>query len=134
MSQSTNPDRGTAGFTLLEVLIALSIIVIGLASVGKLVATSIRGAYSIEGRLIRLETARSVMAALPDRNQLFFGFLSGAIANNRWRVEVRPFTTTDIALQQNARWTPTTVAVTVASPAGVEMKINTITLRRSDDK
>src|SRR5215475_10660792 len=84
--RSTDPDASTSGFTLLEVLVALAIVAIGLASIGSLVANSVRGVQSIEGHLTRLETARAVMAALPDRDQLESGTLTGTIADHSWQV------------------------------------------------
>jgi len=48
-----------AGFTLIEALVALAIVAVALTSIGSLVATSARGAASIEARLTRLEAARS---------------------------------------------------------------------------
>lgn len=132
MSHSNNPDATTAGFTLLEVLVALSVVAIGLASIGKLVSSSVRGARSIEGHLIRLENTRALITALPDRDQLTPGTLAGEIVDHPWRIDVLPFATTDIALQSKARWIPVTVVMTVSSPTGGEMKISTISLRRSD--
>ena len=133
MCHATHPRVATAGFTLLEVLVALSIVAIGLASIGGLVANSIRGVGSIERHLTRLETARSVMAALPDRDQLAPGTLSGELAGQPWHVDISPFAT-DIALQPNARWIPQAVVVTITSPPGGTLKISTVSLRRSKGK
>ena len=133
MCNATHPRVATAGFTLLEALVALSIVAIGLASVGGLVANSIRGVGSIERHLTRLETARAVLAALPDRDQLAPGTLSGELAGQPWHVDVSAFAT-DIALQPNARWIPQAVVVTIASPSGGTLKISTVSLRRSKGK
>ena len=59
-----------------------------------------RGTRSIERQLTQLETTRAIVAALPDRDQLVVGHLSGALAGYRWRVDVSPFTAPDIDLQQ----------------------------------
>ena len=50
LSHSTPPED-SAGFTLIEALVALAIIAIVLASIGTLIASSAHGARSIEGRL-----------------------------------------------------------------------------------
>jgi prepilin-type N-terminal cleavage/methylation domain-containing protein len=134
LCRSTNPNAASAGFTLLEVLVALSVVAIGLASIGKLVASSVRGVRSIESHLIRLETARAIMAALPDRDQLTPGALSGEIADHSWRIDVLPFAATDVGLLPSAQWVPKAVVVTVSSPTGAAMKISTISLRGKDQK
>ena len=134
MCHSTAPRDATAGFTLLEVLVALSVVAVGLASIGALVASSVRGVHSIESRLPRLETARAIMAALPDRDQLPSGILMGEIANHPWRIDVSPFAASDIGLPQSVDWVPKSIVVTVSSPTGAEMKISTINLVRGDRK
>jgi len=116
------------------VLVALSVVAIGLASIGELVASSIRGVRSIESHLIRLETARAIMAALADRDQLTPGALSGEIADHSWRIDVLPFAATDVGLLPSAQWVPKAVVVTVSSPTGVSMKISTISLRGKNPK
>lgn len=134
MCHSTAPRDETAGFTLLEVLVALSIVAIGLASIGGLVASSVRGVHSIESRLPRLETARAIMTALPDRDQLPSDVLTGEIANHPWRIDVSPFAASDIGLPQSTEWVPKAIVLTVSSLTGAEMKISTISLVRSNRK
>ena len=135
MYRLTDPDVATAGFTLLEVLVALALVAIGLSSIGGLVATSVRGAQSIEGHLTRLETARAVMAALPDRDQLESGTMSGMIADHSWQVQVLPLTANDFGFKPDSRWVPNAVIVTVSSlrPGGT-MKVSTVNLRWSASK
>ena len=87
MSRSTTPERTTAGFTLIEVLVALSIVAISLSPIVGLIAATVRGTRSIERHLAQLEIARTVTTALPNRDQLVVGSLSGEIAAQRWRVD-----------------------------------------------
>ncbi len=138
MFRSTLPDDATAGFTLIEALVALSIVAIVMASIGSLIGSSARGVRAIDGRLTRLETARAVMTALPDRGQLAPGTLSGMIADHPWRVDVLPFAT-QTAEQRSptdprsaARWAPQAVIVTVQSPSGAATQISTIRLQRGE--
>src|SRR5215475_15838771 len=84
------PLKDSAGFALIEALVALAIVAIALSSIGNLIASSAHGARSIEARLTRLETARAVMSALPSRDQLVPGTSSGEIADHVWRVDVVP--------------------------------------------
>jgi general secretion pathway protein I len=124
----------SAGFTLIEAVIALAIVAVALASIGSLIATSAHGARSIEARLTRLETARSIMGALPPRDQLAPGTLSGVLANHRWRVDVLPFASQNIRPQSSAQWVPQTVILTIQAPTGAAMKIDTVRIQRVNTK
>jgi general secretion pathway protein I len=126
--------RNNAGFTLIEALVALSIVAIALSSIGALIATTARGARSIDEHLTRLETARTVIAALPERHQLATGTLAGQIANHSWRVDVLPFALQGLSQPSGARWIPQAVTVTVWTPSGAAMKINTIRLQQRNSK
>lgn len=130
----STPLKDSAGFTLIEALVALAIVAIALSSIGTLIASSAHGARSIEGRLTRLETARAVMSALPARDQLVPGTLSGEIANHPWRIDVLPFAAQNVSPQSGAQWVPQAVVVTVQAPSGAAMKIDTVRLQRSNSK
>lgn len=132
MFRSTPANCPTAGFTLIEALVALAIVATSLSSIGALIATTVRGARSIERHLTQLETARAIAAALPDRDQLVPGNFSGETAGHRWRVDVSPFNATNLSVQQPA-WEPQAVVVTVQSPSGGVLHINTVRLRRRAD-
>ena len=128
MSHATKADCSTAGFTLIEVLVALAIIAISLSSIGGLIATTVRGTRTIEDRLIRLETARAIATALPDRKQLAPGQMSGELAGHPWRIEVSPLANANP--QARMPWIPQMVVVTVQSPAGAPVQIHTARLQR----
>src|SRR5690242_18085434 len=89
LSRSTL-HNATAGFTIIEVLIALAVVAISLSSIGMLIATTARGTRSIERQLAELETTQSILAALPDRDQLALGSFSGERAEHHWRIDVAP--------------------------------------------
>ncbi len=130
MSRSIPPRRATVGFTLIEVLVALAIVAISLSSIGMLIATTVHGTRSIERRLTQLETTRAITTALPERDQLVLGSFSGKLADDRWRVDVLPFTATNVDPQQATKWVPQSVVVTVRSPDGAMLQLNTIRLHR----
>lgn len=133
MSQST-ALKGTAGFTLIEAVVALAIVAVALGSIGALIASSARGNRSIEAHLTRLETARAIMTALPSREELVPGTLSGQIAGHPWRVDVLPFAAQDFDPAGRLQWTPQAVVITVKAPSGASMEINTIRLQRRSIK
>ena len=134
MSRTTRSrgGRGAAGFTLIEVLVALSVVAVSLASIGALIATTVRGTRVIDTHLTQVETARAITAALPDRDQLKAGNLSGEVAGHRWRIDVLPFIAANVDPRQPTPWVPQTIVIRVQSPAGPIMQINTVRLRRRE--
>lgn len=121
--------RGERGFTLIEVLVALSVVAVSLVAIGSLIASTIRGARAIDRRLALTETARAVMTGLPNRSELSPGSLTGELADHRWRVDVQPFPINDPEALAQARWIPQNVVIRVESPQGGILQINTVRLK-----
>ena len=130
----TSKRRATAGFTLIEVLVALSVVAVTLAAIGSLIAVTVRGARAVPARLSLIETARAIMTGLPDRDALTVGSFSGELAGHRWRVDVLPFLGNIIDPQQPSAWTPLTVIVRVQSPTGQIVQLNTVRVRRKTEQ
>jgi len=118
-----------AGFTLVEVLVALSVVAVSLAAIGSLIAVTTRGVRAVGGHLDLVETTRTIFTGLPDRNQLVPGNLAGEIGGHRWRADVLPFYA-DFVDPQAGNWIPQTVVLRVQSPAGPVLQVNTVRLRR----
>jgi general secretion pathway protein I len=127
MSQSRK--HGVAGFTLIEVLIALAIVSISLAAIGSLMASTIRAMRSIDRRFALVETARAIETGLPGRAELT-GSLAGDLAGHRWRVDVSPFIANFVDPRLPSRWVPQTVVIRVQSPGGAILQVNTVRLQR----
>jgi len=121
--------RNARGFTLIEVLVALSVVAISLAAIGSLMAVTTRGARGVGLHLTLVETTRAIITALPERDQLVTGDFSGESAGHRWRVDVLPFYA-DFVDPRQAAWMPQTVVVRVQSPSGKMLQVNTVRLRR----
>jgi general secretion pathway protein I len=123
-------DRAIAGFTLIEVLVALAVVAVSLAAIGSLMAATVRGTRSIDQHLALVETARAVEAGLPDRGDLAVGSLTGDMGGYRWRVDVVPFVAGFVDARVPSPWVPQTVVITVQSPAGPVLRVDTVRLRR----
>jgi general secretion pathway protein I len=123
-------DHARAGFTLIEVLVALALIAVALTAIGSLVATTIRGTRSLDQHLSLVETARAIEAALPNRDQLAEGSTSGEMAGHRWRIDVLPFRASFVDPRLPSPWVPQTVVITVRAPDGPVLQINTVRLQR----
>ena len=108
----TKPDRGgTAGFTLIEALAALAVMGAGLAAI---------------------ETARKVMAGMPSREALSPGSLTGVLDAHDWRIDSALIGAP--AVVGDTLWTPQRIEVSIRSPSGALLKVDTIRLRRQAAK
>jgi len=125
--------RSDGGFTMIESLVALAVIAVCLTALGTLIATNIRATQTVSDRLSLLETARAVLAALPDRDQLGFGDSRGEIAGFQWRVDVMPFAANFVDPAKATPWVPQDVVVRVESPTGQILRLDTVRLRRNPD-
>ena len=118
-----------AGFTLIEVLVALAIVAAVLSSIGAVIATSVKGTRSIDQRLALTGAAETLLAELPARNLLKPGRQSGQLAGHRWRIDVSPMDTSlaDDA-PQNPRFMPLAVTMRLQAPDGPAILLTTVRL------
>jgi general secretion pathway protein I len=108
------------------VLVALAVVASSLAAIGSVIATTTRGARSLEQRVALLQTARAIETGLPGRDQLAAGNFSGEIAGHRWHVNVSSFAAGD---KNDSPWIPQLVTTRVQSPSGAVIELNTARLR-----
>lgn len=127
--ENTGRRRGNAGFTLIEVVVALAVVAIVLTAIGAVAAASVRGTRSVEQHLALVETARIVAATLPKDSDASLDGLSGDILGYRWRISVVPFFGTGIYQPPNSPWIPQTVVVRVQSPSGAVYGFETVRLQ-----
>jgi len=121
--------RTRAGFTLVEVLVALALVAISLTAIGAVVTASSRGTRSLEQHLALVETTRIVAATLPKGAQLTADGISGEILGHRWRVDVSPFAGGGIHQIADSPWIPQTVVMRVRSPSGAVYGLETVRLQ-----
>lgn len=122
--------KGRAGFTLIEVLVALVVIAVMLTAIGSLMAANVRGRQSVEQHFGLVETAQAVTTALPDRNALGPGTVSGDLAGYTWRIDVSPFVDDSVDPRLATPWVPQRVLITVKAPTGQVLRINTVRLHQ----
>ena len=113
-------QRGSAGFTLIEVVVTLAVIAVILVSIGSLVGAAVRGTHSLDDHLVLVETARAIEAGLPDRDSLKVGSMSGERDGQFWRVDVTPFPGV-LDAQAKTPWVPLLASITVQTPDGTSL-------------
>ena len=126
-------SRGSsAGFTLIEVVVALAVLAVSLTAIGSLVASNIRATRALDQRLALATTARAILTGLPDREQLTLSNSSGDIAGHRWRLDLLPFVADFVDPRRTTPWVPQAVVLRVQSPSGQVLRVDTVRLRRGE--
>jgi general secretion pathway protein I len=123
--------RPDAGFTLIEVLIALAVVSICLVSIGAVVSANVRGVREIETRVTMVAQMRSLLvSAAPRRDRLLPGVSGGALPAGRWTMQVSPLGDGwDVPTAQSG-WLPELVALRVRSASGAIVDVHTVRLAR----
>lgn len=129
-SRAGKARRGCAGFTLLEALVALALV---------LAFAEVLGPYLFHARSIMINAAdrvaaqallRSLLDAPFDRAQLANVSRSGETAGLRWRVVTELMPTG--AAPSRGPWTAFRVAASVSSPGGQVITAETVRLAKSE--
>lgn len=124
------PKAGSAGFTLVEALVSLAVLAIVLAAVGALAASSIRSALYVESHLGEVETAQTIIAALPGRNEFALESMTGEIADYRWQIDAKPYAASFIDPRAPTVWSPREIVVEIVDGRGALLRFDTIRLVR----
>ena len=128
MSRRSCSD-GSAGFTLIEALVALAIIAAVLGSIGTVIASTVKGTHKIDQRIALSGAAERLLAALPARTLLKPGRQSGELAGHRWRIDVaRMNVAVTSDAPQTGRFVPLAVTMRLQAPGGPATQITTVRL------
>ena len=117
----------TAGFTLIEALVALAIIAIVLGTIGSVISVTTKGTRSIDQHLALSGTAETLLADLPARALLKPGRQSGELAGSRWRVDVAPMNVPG-GNPATGRFVPLAVNLRLQRADGSAIQITTVKL------
>jgi general secretion pathway protein I len=128
-------DRHDAGFTIIEVLIALAVVAVSIVAIGSVMSTNVRGVRSLEQHLTLMQTVRSIMTTeIPPRAELALGALSGQASDYQWRIDVGPLGEEWTIPGADVAWIPALVTVQVRSPTGAVSDLKTVRLMRRPSK
>ena len=131
MSPATLPptDDRDAGFTIIEVLIALAVVAVSIVAIGSVMSTNVRGVRLLEQHVTLMQTARTVMTAgIPPRLELGPGALSGQIDDDKWTIDVGPMGEGWDVPGADAAWIPALVRIKVRSSSGAVSDLRTVRL------
>jgi general secretion pathway protein I len=122
-------DRPDAGFTIIEVLVALVVVAVSIVAIGSVMSTNARGVRALESHVALLESAQTVFAtAIPPRKELAPGTLSGQLRDFRWQVDIGPVGSDWVVEGADVAWIPELVKIRVRSPSGATVNLETVRL------
>lgn len=137
MFRTTPPpiDSRDAGFTIIEVLIALAVVAVSIIAIGSVMSTNVRGVRLLEQHVTLMQTARSIMTAeIPPRAELGLGTLSGQVNDYRWKIDIGPLGEDWAVPGADAAWIPALVRIQVRSPSGAVSDLKTVRLMHEPPK
>ena len=137
MFHATPPpiDRRDAGFTIIEVVVALAVVAVSVLAIGSVMSTNVRGVRSLEQHVTLMQTARSILTTeIPPRAELGFGALSGQVNDYRWKIDVGPLGEEWSVPGADVAWIPALVTVQVRSPTGAVSDLKTVRMMRRASK
>jgi general secretion pathway protein I len=125
----SSTNRSDAGFTILEVLIALAIVAVSIVAIGSVMSTNARGVRALENHVALLQTAQTVLATtIPPRKELAPGVLSGQLHDFRWQVDIGPVGGGWLVEGADVAWIPQLIKIRVRSPSGATVDLETVRL------
>lgn len=131
MSQATSPriDGSDAGFTIIEVLIALAVVAVSIVAIGSVMSTNVRGVKSLEQHVALMQAVRSTMTtAIPPRAELAASVSSGQLNDYRWQIDIGPLGGGWVVPDADVAWIPQLVNIHVQSATGGAYDLQTVRL------
>lgn len=120
-------ENRCAGFTLIEVLVALAVVAICLPAVGSLLATNLRGTIKVEERMKLLAAYRTLEANVLDRSRLLPGLQAGQLGTTSWSIEIRLLREDETGIGTGP-WLPRAIVTTLRARSGETLRIEAIRL------
>jgi type II secretory pathway pseudopilin PulG len=127
-SRSRRERRGQGGFTLLEALVALALVLAFAATLGPHLSQARRIMDHAEGRVAAQVLLRSLLDAPYDRSRLAKASRSGETNGLRWSIEAQPVLTAAPGAPDQQRWLPYRVSATVVWGSDQSIRAETIRL------
>lgn len=134
MSPSRSPDAparrtANAGFTLIEVLVALALCGFVIAAMAPVFGNNLMQARRADERLALAAAQRNLLEILPGREELRTGTISGNLDAIRWTIDAAEVSVGDPA--PGERWIPYRISALLVSPGGLTARFETLRLGRA---
>jgi general secretion pathway protein I len=124
-------DRRDAGFTIIEVLVALAVVAVSIVAIGRLMSTNARGVRMLENHVALVQSAQTIMSTeIPDRSKLVPGRLTGRNGDTRWQIDVGPLSGDWIVDKDDVNWIPELVRLRIRDATGAMLDLETVRLMR----
>ena len=94
MSHATvsSTHKATAGFTIIEALVALAIVAVSIVAIGALMGSTARGARQLEQHVALVQAAYNALwLSFPSRSPPLSIAQSGESMEHLWRADIEPF-------------------------------------------
>jgi len=122
--------KASAGFTLIEALVALAILAVSVVAIGALMGSTARGSRQLEQHVAMLQAAYNALwLAFPSRSPAS-GTQSGASNEHLWRADIQPFAIDFGGPTGETAWVPQRVTLRVRSRSGATIDLETVRLFR----
>jgi len=129
LSRHRAPERAAAaGFTLLEVIVALAVMAAVVAAIGSLASANRRATRVGVERVELAQVARRLLNELGDRANMAAGDLAGEGQGYAWRIAFQPLAVASDGAP--SRWAPYRVLLRVRAAGGTQIDVETVRLGR----
>jgi prepilin-type N-terminal cleavage/methylation domain-containing protein len=128
------PNSRSRGFTLVESLVALTIMMILLSAIAALNASSLRAGRYVEHHVADVQNIQQILAGLPARSELANQQMSGEMVGYRWRLDAKPYNADFVDPRAQTGWIPKTIVITVQGPSGPPLSFDMVRLVQASAK
>ncbi|MCS3445880.1 MULTISPECIES: prepilin-type N-terminal cleavage/methylation domain-containing protein [Bradyrhizobium] len=130
LATSPPTNRADAGFTIIEVLVALALVAVSIVAIGAVMGVKTRGVRALEQHVALMQAVRTLMTVgIPPRAELQSGTSTGQAEGYRWTIDVAPLGGDwKVPEGNNVPWAPELVRIRVKSPGGALSDIRTVRL------
>jgi general secretion pathway protein I len=126
---ASQTHRTTAGFTIIEALVALAVVTISVAAIGSLMGAASRGTRQLEQHVAMVQAAYNALwSSFPPRSVPLSSGLSGRSMEAVWRADAEPFAIDLGAPTGEVPWVPQKIRLRVQSASGAMIDLETIRL------
>jgi general secretion pathway protein I len=129
LSRTISPEQeGEGGFTMIEAVVTLALVMVVLSAIGYLVAANVRGVRALEQHVALMETARLIAVGIPQHGEALPNDLTGEMSGYRWQMHLSPFFG-GVQAVPDSPFLPQRMELRVRSPSGAILSLETVRLQ-----